>query len=156
MHASTKLSIWTARIITLLFILAFVVLAVILPALVRNFCDTPDLIGDRTQITDFEYGVLVGLSYVAVGVAIIVMAFLLVLLQRVADGRVFDPSMQRPITAIILCCIVEAILFSVISIYFQLAIAIVLMVLLLALCLSVMQSVLREAIRIKTENDFTV
>lgn len=154
MPRSEKIYIWVARILTVLFLIAFAALCVILPPVVENFCSVPDLIGNHN--TPEAYRLVLICSYLAVLGGMVAMVFLLRLLSLVEAGKVFGKQSLTAILAIAICCFAEVLIFLCISYYFQVALSIVLAIGVLALCLLVVRSVLVEAARIKAENDLTV
>jgi len=145
-----------ARVVAILLLLAMLLLAVILPPLVKNLCAYPDLIGDRSTMTAFDHGLVLTLAYTMLAIAMASVAVLLGLLTEISRGRVFTALPVRLLTVVSVCCFVESLLFLILGIYFQLAFAVAVATAFIGLCLLVVRNVLSEACRIKTENDFTV
>ena len=154
MPKSEKIYIWIARILAVLFLLAFAALMLILPSVIRNFCSVPDLVGNHNS--EEAYRFVVVCAYLAVLGGMAAMVILLRLLSLVEAGRVFGKPSLTAILAIAICCLAEVIIFLCISYYFQVAVAVALAIGVLALCLLVVRSVIAEAARIKAENDLTV
>lgn len=154
MPKAEKIYIRIAQILAILFLIAFTALMAILPAVVRNFCSVPDLVGNHNS--EEAYRFVVCFSYLAVLGGMAAMLILLRLLALVESGRVFSKPSLTAILAIAICCLAEVIIFLCISYYFQVAVAVALAIGVLALCLLVVRSVIAEAMRIKAENDLTV
>ena len=145
-----------SRILAAVLRAAIACCCVILPPVVKTLCDTADLIGDRAAMTDGEVLFVTVLAYLALAVAAAAIVFLWRLLGIVHRGEVFTDKSSRTLRFVASACFGEAVLFLVISYYFQLAIGVTLAAALLGFSLLVVCEVLKEGTRIKTENDFTV
>ena len=153
---SENLPILLSQIFAAILLIAMVLLGVLLPWLVESFCGTRDLIGDRSQMSNFERGAVLGLAYVMLALAIAAVGLLWHLLTVISRGNVFSNTTVKHLTAVSLCCFAEGLLFLLLGYYFQLAFAVAAAVTFVAFCLLVVRNVLAEACRIKAENDFTV
>ena len=86
--------------------------------------------------------------------AAVILLFLL--LRAILKEKVFSSAVIRLLSAVSWCCFAEAVLFSVLLPYFQLAACAAVAVCFIAVCLRVVKNVIAEAARIKSENDFTI
>ena len=145
-----------ARVIAVLLLVAIAACCVILPPVVRALCETGDLVGDRASMGEGEVWYVIVMAYLMLAVAALAIVLLWRLLGIVKRGEVFSERAVKTLFSVVLCTFGEAGLFLAISYYFQLAIGVTLAASLLGFSLLVMCEVLKEAARIKSENDLTV
>lgn len=144
------------RVIAVFLLVAIVAFSVILPPVVRELCETGDLIGDRSTMAAWEIVYVTVTAYLMLVVAAVAIIFLWRLLGTVKRGEVFTARAVRTLFAVTLSAFGEAVLFLAIAYYFQLAIGVSLAAALLGFSLLVVCEVLKEGTRIKAENDLTV
>lgn len=153
---SEKVSIIVSMILTVLLIPALGFLAFWLPALVPSLIDTADNLGNRANITPAGRTFVLIDSYVMLAVALAAVILLFLLLRAILKEKVFSSAVIRLLSAVSWCCFAEAVLFSVLLPYFQLAACAAVAVCFIAVCLRVVKNVIAEAARIKSENDLTI
>ena len=153
---SSKVSITLSIVLCVGFFLACIAGLFLMPVLVDMLIKIPDNIGFRNEITKGAEVFVLVLAYLALVGGMIADALLIVVLQRVKNGKVFTPISVSIIRAVSWCCFFICVVFGLIGIYFQLSFIVAFGVLLLALCLRVIKNVLEEATSIKYENDLTV
>ena len=104
-----------------------------------------------------QFGLILAILYVALGVALAVVALLLRLLWVVRTGRVFTLVSSRLVMAIACLVVAEGFVFGVMGLlYFPLAYAIGFVSVTMGLCLMVVRTVLKDAAALKEENDGTI
>lgn len=149
-----KASIIISIVLTVLFFICCVCVAVLLPAIVYWICQGIQkfIILSDEKILLFEI-----LSYATVTLAGIAAIMLFLLLMRVYRGNVFTEKSVALIRYISWCCFAIAAVLLGMS-YFLIIIGFVLafVAILLGLCLRVVKNVIEEATEIKAENDLTV
>ena len=143
-------------ILAILLLVSLALLCFVLPFVVESLCGTRDLIGDRSQMTRAEINTVLGLAYAMVAVAVAAILLLMRLLRTVSRGNVFSTQANRLLSAVSACCFGEGLLFAVTGIWFQLSFGVTLAVCFIGLCLLVVSNVIREACRLKSENDLTI
>lgn len=145
-----------ARVIAVLLLVAIVACCFVLPPVVKALCEAGDLVGDRSDMTRGEVTYVTVTAYVMLAVAAFAIVFLWRLLGAVKRGEVFSQKAISILFTVTLAAFGEALLFLAIAPYFQLAIGVSLAVALLGFSLLVVCEVLKEASRLKQENDLTV
>ena len=153
---SSKWSIFISMILCAGFLLACVVGLFLMPLLVEMLIKIPDNIGFRNEITESGRVLVTVLAYLVLVGGIAADSFLIALLVRVRNGKVFTAVSVSLIRAVSWCCFFVCLVFAVLGIYFQLSFIVAFGVLILGLFLRVMKNVLEEATEIKSENDLTV
>ena len=153
---SRKLSVGLSILLAVLFMIALVIGAFILPWLVQTLIDIPDNSGIRQNITVGGRVLVMGVSYGLLAVCALADVLLFVLLLRVRKGLVFTAQSAALIRGVSWCGIVLGLLFGVLGIYFELALALAFAGFFLGLCLRVVKNVIEEATAIKEENDLIV
>ena len=151
-----KFSLVLSTILASLLLIALAVLCFLLPYVVESLCGTRDLIGNRARMTAAQRYIVLGISYSMVAVAAGAILVMLKLLRTVGRGEVFSPITNKLISAVSLCCFGEAFLFALTGIWFQLSFGVTLGLCFVGLCLLIVSNVIREAIRLKAENDLTI
>ena len=156
MNGREKRSVVLTVILGVLLLCAVCVLIYWLPTVVNGMIDVKDNWGTRNEMGEVGRALVITDAYamVAVGVAAVVLMF--VLLRVVWCGKVFSKATTALLNAISWCCFGEAILALLLVTTFQLVLCLTLAAGFLGLSLRVVRHVLLEAIRIKSENDFTV
>ena len=149
-------SLVLSTILAVLLLISLAILCFLLPFVVESLCGTRDLIGDRSQMTAAERYTVLGVAYAMVAVAAVAILLLLRLLRVVSHGQVFSRAATKLLDAVALCCLGEGILFAVTGIWFQLSFGVTMGVFLVGLCLHIVGNVIKEACRIKAENDLTI
>ena len=104
-----------------------------------------------------QFGLIMAILYVALGVALAVVALLLRLLWVVRTGRVFTMVSSRLVMAIACLVVAEGLVFGILGMmYFPLAYAVCFVAVTMGLCLMVVRTVLKDAAALKEENDGTI
>jgi hypothetical protein len=127
-----------------------------LPTIVNSMIDVKDNIGNRANITDGERLFVIIDAYAMIAVACIAVILLFLLLRVVYKQHVFSTDTVKYLSAISWCCYIEGLLTVILVGYFQLAVCVTLAACFLGFCIRVVNHVIREATRIKNENDFTI
>lgn len=153
---SKNLSISLSLGLAVFFLMCCVAGLFILPGLTQMLIDTPDNLGNRSQITPPERALVLAIAYCIVADFIFADCLLLRLLFRVKKGLVFTEATVSLIRGISWCCILLCVLFGILGIYFQLSFIVALLGVFLGVCLRVCKNAFEEAIAIKSENDLTV
>ena len=153
---SRKASVYISITLTVIFFLALIACAVIMPKISGLFVDAVngfskgETIGENGKIFVMTVGYLIVLS---VGVADIMMFFLLF---RVLRGLVFTKTSVSLIRGVSWLAIVCGILFALLGRVFFISYVVAVAILFLGLCIRVVKNVVEEATEIKNENDLTV
>ena len=145
-----------SRTLAVIFLLAIVACGVIVPRVVEAATAAHDTMEGRMPITEGGELLITVLAYLMLALAAFAVVMLWRLLGVVARGEVFTEQSTNILFFVIAACFGEAVLFLMIGYYFYIAIGIALAAALLAFSLLVVREVLKEATRIKYENDFTV
>ena len=154
---SAKISTVVSLILTFMLLLALVYLTYWLPDVVESMIDMKDNhFNTRAELTETGRTLILIDAYVMVAVAYIAVGVLFFLLRTVVRGEVLTKAATRLLTAVSWCCFAEGLLFILLAVQFQLAVAAAVAACFLGLCLRVVKNVIEEAIRIKSENDFTI
>ncbi|MBS6475488.1 MAG: DUF2975 domain-containing protein [Clostridiales bacterium] len=156
LRISKKYSVILSLLLAAAFFIVLAVLAAAMPALIELFIQTPDGIINRSEITAGDRIFMLILSYLILASAMTADILMFILLLRVRAGLVFTPRSVALIRGVSWCCILFGVLFAVLCLYFQLALAIAFAALFLGLCIRIVKNVLEEATEIKSENDLTV
>ena len=153
---SKKYSVMLSLMLAAAFFIVLAILAIAMPALVELFIQTPDGIITRGEISSGDRIFMLILSYLILASAITADILMFILLLRIRSGLVFTPQSVALIRGVSWCCILFGVLFAILGLYFQLALAIAFAALFLGLCIRIVKNVLEEATEIKSENDLTV
>lgn len=153
---SNKISINLSIVIAVLFLVACVAGAFIMPTLVNMLIDTPDNIGNRGDITQTGRILVHIASYLILAIFVIADIFMLSLLFRVKKGLVFTDNTVSLIRGVSWCCFAVCFLFAFLGFYFQLSFVVAFLGIFLGVCLRIVKNVIAEATEIKNENDLTV
>ncbi|MBQ8893332.1 MAG: DUF2975 domain-containing protein [Clostridia bacterium] len=151
-HRSVTLSL----ILTVLFMLALIGGAVIMPRLADTLIATQDHIDFRDHITAAGRIFVLAVAYGILAMGAVADTLLFCLLLRVRKGLVFTDRSVALIRAVSWCGILLGLLFALLGVYFQLSFAVAFAGFFLGLCVRVVKNVIEEAIAIKQENDLTV
>lgn len=153
---SRKASVYISITLTVIFFLALIACAVIMPKISGLFVDAVngfskgETIGENGKIFVMTVGYLIVLS---VGVADIMMFFLLF---RVLRGLVFTKTSVSLIRGVSWAAVACGVLFASVGYMFYVVFAVAAAMLFLGLCVRVVKNVVEEATEIKSENDLTV
>lgn len=149
---SRKLSVMLSLGLTILFMVALVFGAMIMPVVAGRFIAMryPD-----GQLAGQEFFVLL-LAYGILAVAALADVLLFLLLRRVLAGLVFTPRSVSYVRYISWCGILFGVLFMLMGLYFRIAFAVAFAGFFLGLCVRVVKNVIEEATAIKEEHDLTV
>ncbi len=153
---SKELSNKLSLVIAVIFFVACIVCAFLLPTVVDILIDTPDNIGNREAITLVGRVFVHIVSYVLLVVFTVADILLMFLLTRVRKGKVFTPVSVSLIRYVSWCLFLICVAFALLGIYFQLALIMAFLAMFLGICLRVVKNVIEEATEIKSENDLTV
>ena len=153
---SSKWSILISMALCVVLLLACIVGLFLMPSLVEMLIKIPDNIGFRNEITESGRVLVMVLAYLVLVGGIAADSFLMALLVRVRNGKVFTAASVSLIRAVSWCCFFVCLVFAVLGIYFQLSFIVAFGLLILGLFLRVMKNVIEEATEIKSENDLTV
>jgi hypothetical protein len=156
MTKKEKVSIIISFVFTFLCFCALVFMAYWLPDVVNSMLDTADHIGNRAKITASGRTLVLVDAYCILGVAFVAVVLIAFLLREVYRGEVFSKAVTGLLTSLVFACVAEAILFALLTPCFQIALCVAIAACLLALLLRVVTHVIEEAMRIKSENDFTI
>lgn len=130
-----------------------IALAAMLPALLEFYTELMQKTSDLSSPARTSSLVLL---YAVLFVALAADILLLALLILVEKKKIFSQSAVRILTVIPICCFAEAILFSVLGMFFLISFLLSFAALFLGFVLLVVRGVIAEAAQIKAENDFTV
>ena len=155
-RSTRRSSLILSNVLAILLLISLAVLCFLLPFVVESLCGTRDLIGDRSQMTTAERYTVLGITYAMVAVAAVAILFLMRLLRVVSHGKVFSAETTKLIDVVSLCCFGEGLLFAVTGIWFQLSFGVTMAVCFIGLCLRIVGNVIKEACRMKAENDLTI
>ncbi len=150
--ASTVISL----VLTVIFMLVLIFLAVVMPMLSEMLINAQDSIGNRGDITDGGRVAVLVLAYCLIAVAAAADTLLFLLLIRVMKGLVFTKPSIAYIRGVSWCAILVGVIFAILGIWFQIAFIVGFAAFFLALCLRVVKNVIEEAADIKSENDLTI
>lgn len=153
---SQRSSLILSTVLAILLLISLAALCFLLPFVVESLCGTRDLIGDRSQMTQAERYTVLGIAYAMVAVAAVAILLLMRLLHVVSRGQVFSTATTKLISTVSLCCFGEGALFAIVGIWFQLSFGVTMAVCFIGLCLRIVGNVIKEACRMKTENDLTI
>jgi len=153
---SKKLSVSLSLALTVLFMIALICGAFIMPWLVHSLLELPDDVGMRDTVTSAEHGFVLAVSYAILAVCAVADGMLFFLLLRVRRGDVFTERSVALIRGVSWCGILMGLLFAMLGGFFQLAFVMAFAGVFLGLCLRVVKNVIEEATEIKAENDLTV
>lgn len=128
----------------------------ILPKLTEILINTPDNIGNRSEITQLGRNVALICAYAIVLDMIAADIQLFFILLGVRKGQVFTDRTVSLIRGVSWCCLGLCIPFGILGIYFQLSWLVCLLAIFLGICLRVCKNAFEEATQIKQENDLTV
>ncbi|MBE6789544.1 MAG: DUF2975 domain-containing protein [Ruminococcaceae bacterium] len=149
---STNLSI----ALSIVFFVALIFGAVIMPYFVDMLVGTPEEIAVRPFFLAEGETVVLVIAYMVLAIAMLADVLLFLLLRRVQKELVFTPESVALIRGISWCAILIGGLFLVLTYYFKLALVVAVAAVFLGLCLRVVKNVIEKATEIKCENDLTV
>ena len=152
----SKLSVGISITLSVIFFLACIVGAFIMPSLTDLLINTYDNIGNRADISNSGRVFVLALAYAVLAVVSLADSLLFFLLCRVHKGQVFTADSVALIRGVSWCCFLLCLWFTVVGIWFQLSLVVAVAAVFLGLCLRVVKNVIEQAIVIKEENDFTV
>ena len=155
-RSTRRSSLILSNVLAILLLISLAVLCFLLPFVVESLCGTRDLIGDRSQMTTAERYTVLVITYAMVAVAAVAILLLMRLLRVVSHGKVFSAETTKLIDMVSLCCFGEGLLFAVTGIWFQLSFGVTMAVCFIGLCLRIVGNVIKEACRMKAENDLTI
>jgi len=153
---SNKVSINISLTVAVIFLVACIFGAFIMPPLVEMLINLPDNIGNRGSITDSGRILVLVLAYLMLLVLMLADVLMILLMFRVKRGLVFTAKSISLIRGISWCCFEIAFVFGVLGIYFQLSFILAFFAVFLGISLRVVKNVIEEAAEIKSENDLTV
>lgn len=153
---SNKVSINISLTVAVIFLVACIFGAFIMPPLVEMLINLPDNIGNRGNITDSGRILVLVLAYLMLLVLMLADVLMILLMFRVKRGLVFTAKSISLIRGISWCCFAIAFVFGVLGIYFQLSFILAFFAVFLGISLRVVKNVIEEAAEIKSENDLTV
>ena len=151
-----KASVLISLVLTVIFMLVLIFLAVVMPVLSEMLINAQDSIGNRNDITDGGRIAVLILAYCLLVTAAVADFLLFLLLIRVLKGLVFTERSIAYIRGVSWCAILVGIIFALLGIWFQISFIVGFAALFLALCLRVVKNVIEEATDIKSENDLTI
>ncbi len=152
----SRFSIVLSITLSVMFFIACIGGAFVMPRLVELLIDLPDNIGNRDNISQLGRVFVHIMSYLILIVFVLADAFLFALLLRVRKGLVFTEKSVSLVRGVSWCCIILSLILLGLGIYFQLSIIAAFLAVFLGLCLRVVKNVIEEATEIKSENDLTV
>ncbi len=103
-----------------------------------------------------HFSYLLFIYYLCISIATAVLILLLLLLRVVERGAVFTPVSGRLVFAIALLVIAEGGSIALLGVVYPPALAVTVVAVTMGLCFLVVSHVLREAARLKEENDATI
>ena len=152
----SKLSVGISITLSVIFFLACIVGAFIMPSLTDLLINTYDNIGNRADISNSGRVFVLALAYAVLAVVSLADSLLFFLLCRVHKGQVFTADSVALIRGVSWCCFLLGAVFGTLGIYFQLSLIVAFAAVFLGICLRVVKNVIEEATEIKSENDLTV
>ncbi len=150
--ASTNLSL----ALSVVFFIAIIFGAVIMPFFVEMLVGTPEEIIERPFFISEGKEIILAVAYLILAAAMVADILLFVLLLRVKNEQVFTETSVALIRGVSYCAFVIGALFVVLGYYFKLAAVVAVAAIFLGLCLRVVKNVIEKATEIKNENDLTV
>lgn len=151
-----KVSVTLSLALTVLFMLALIAGAMMMPWLANLLIDASDHIGSRQAVSATGRSIVLIVAYAILAVGALADGLLFALLLRVRSGRVFTDRSVALIRGVSWCGILLGVLFALLGVYFQLAWIVAFAGIFLGLCVRVVKNVIEEATAIKQENDLTV
>ena len=151
-----KLSVGLSFVIALAFIIVLITGAIMLPELINILISFLEEKGIMNQISNFDRGLILTISYLMVILAFLADIFLIFLLKRVNGGKVFTAQSVSLIRGVSWCVLIIGVFFALLGYYLQTMLIVAFAMLFLGLCLRVVKNVIEEATDIKSENDLTV
>ncbi len=136
--------------LTVVFMLALIVGAFIVPAAAERF------VAMRYPAGGVSMAPLLAISYGIIIICALADVFLFFLLRRVRAGLVFTPQSVSLVRAVSWCGVLMGVLFGLLGFYFKIAFAVAFAGIFLGLCVRVVKNVIEEATEIKSEHDLTV
>jgi len=156
MKISSKASVILSLILSVVFFVAIIFGAFIMPFFVDMLVGTPQEIALRPFfIAEGETFILI-VAYLVLAVAMLADVLLFLLLMRVRSELVFTEKSVSLIRGVSWCAFAIGILFMALTYYFKLALIVAVAAVFLSLCLRVVKNVIEKATEIKCENDLTV
>ena len=152
MWTKTK-SLLLSRILTVVAAALFVMVAFLLPYMIKFYDSLTEPIGLIKG--DIFIPFCIGL-YIAVIFAFIALYFLYRLLDNISKDIVFDNANTKCLRAISWCCILAAVVFFILCLWRYIFALPAILVLMFGLIMRVLKNVFEKAVEIKSENDFTI
>ncbi len=152
----SKRSLYLSIALSVIFSLVCIAGAFIMPTLAEMLINAKDSIGSRGDITETGRVFVLVLAYLVLAIVMLADVLLFFLLMRVRNGNVFTSQSVALIRGVAWCCLILALVFLGLGIYFQLALIVAFLAAFLGLSLRVVKNVIEEATEIKSENDLTV
>ena len=153
----SKRSLYLSIALSVIFSLVCIAGAFIMPTLAEMLINAKDSIGSRGgDITETGRAFVLVLAYLVLAIVMLADVLLFFLLMRVRNGNVFTSQSVALIRGVAWCCLILALVFLGLGIYFQLALIVAFLAAFLGLSLRVVKNVIEEATEIKSENDLTV
>ena len=152
----SKRSLYLSIALSVIFFLVCITGAFIMPTLTEMLINAKDSIGNRGDITEAGRAFVLVLAYLVLAIVMLADVLLFFLLMRVRNGNVFTSQSVALIRGVAWCCLILALVFLGLGIYFQLALIVAFLAAFLGLSLRVVKNVIEEATEIKSENDLTV
>lgn len=153
---SKKYSVILSMVLSVIFFIAIIVGAIIMPGLVENLIKLPAQIGAIGEITPLACILINLAAYIILAFGVIANIMIFSLLIRVHRSEVFSEKSVALIRGISWCCILVGVIFLALGYYFKLSFIVAFVVMFLGLCIRVVKNVMEEATAIKSENDLTV
>ena len=140
--------------LTLVLLLGLTMLAVTLPALLKNYLS--NFAYENTRAADARFGIILALCYCVLLPAFSAGGLMLWLLRRVRSELIFAHPSALIIRLLAICCFAECAIFGLFTVYFPVSLGVSFCALFLGIALLVVADVIDVGTEIKTENDFTV
>lgn len=166
-RVSSKVSITVSMMFAAVLAVAIIIGAVLVPDIVDFFVDIANIgnnikniiqgdIGAGDMISNGGRVLLFVTSYLVLITAMAADFMLFFLLLRAHKGKVFTDISVSLIRGVSLCCFFAGVVVFVMGIVFRFAFVLGFAAFFLGFCLHVVKNVIKEATRIKNENDLTV
>lgn len=153
---SRNASVTISLVLAIIFLLVVIAGMFVAPKLVQLLIDTPDNIGDRSDITPAGRAFVLAVTYVMLVLIAIADVLMFKILHNVRTGCVFTDGTVALIRYVSWICITVGLLFFSIGCYFQLTLIAGFAAFFGGFCIRVVKNVIEEATAIKSENDLTV
>ena len=153
---SRNASVTISLILAVIFFFAVIAGMFVAPKLVQLLIDTPDNIGDRSDITQAGRTFVLVVTYAMLVLIAIADIMMFSILRNVRKSIVFTDGTVALIRYVSWICITVGVLFFSLGGYFQLCIIAGFAAFFGGFCIRVVKNVIEEATSIKKENDLTV